>query len=266
MDFSLVGDITVEISSAQVSIKYNQCIKNAIEYFSKEIGLPIEKIKVHIVMSRDYITDVKKRHFNPSEKENGNTNGIFIPTNFQNEETRRIGKPIIVVNLTKLEGIGVSVTTIESVIVHELIHYFDYCITYPTEIVGKYGEAVEAPYETKEYYIYAYFQQRSEFRAKYFQEKYMIVGLNITEDYMSKRFTHIDTSTNSSLNYTLSHARAQLEVWKSNPVTNQAAMEYVEMKGLEIEEIENKNRIKNIAQLTDLNDFFDFCETSIKVE
>ena len=260
----MVGDITGEVSSAQVRIKYKQSMKNAIEYFSKETGLPIEEIKVHIVMSRNYITDVKKRHFNLNENEN--SNGIFIPINSQNEETRKIGKPIIVVNLTKLEEIGVSITTIESVIVHELIHYFDYCITYPTEIVGKYGEVVDAPDETKDYYIYAYFQQRSEFRAKYFQEKYMTVGLNITEDYMSKRFTPIDTSTKSRLNYTLSHARAQLEVWKANPVANQAAKEYVEKKGLEIEDIENTNQIKNVAQLTDLNEFFDFCETFIKIE
>ncbi|QZN79024.1 hypothetical protein [Paenibacillus sp. DR312] len=83
---------------------------------------------------------------------------------------------------------------------------------------------------------------------------------------MSKSYTPIDAWTHSNLHYSLSHARAQLEVWKSNPSTNQAAKEYVEMKGLKIEKIENTNRIKNVAQLTDLNEFFGFCETIIKIE
>ncbi|MCR8636794.1 hypothetical protein [Paenibacillus radicis (ex Xue et al. 2023)] len=261
MEFSLVGDITVETNSELIRQKYKQIIINAITFFSKETGLTIDDMKIHIVISRDYINDIKKRHYQPDEINDINSNAMFIPKDYQNEEFRKIDKAIIIVNLMKLEAYQASLCSIESIIIHELIHYYDYYFIYPNNVIDRYGKIICSQPGSIEYVIFGYFQLRSEFRAKYFQEKYIVSGMEeIKEDYMSKFLVRIEFSNNSNLFYTLSHARGQLLCWETITDENQAAKDYIEQRKNEIEDIEKDKCIKNVADIHTLVEFFDFCD------
>ncbi|NOU72556.1 hypothetical protein GC098_14155 [Paenibacillus sp. LMG 31458] len=250
----------METDSELIRKKYQQYAKNAVDYFCRETGLSVDQLKIHIVASRDYISELQKRHMDPNLKDN--SNAMFIPKVFQNEETKKLDIPFIILNVTKLAAIPASQDSIQSVIVHELIHYFDYYFTYPSEVVSRYGDVLSSRPGTKEYNIGGYFLYYSEFRAKRIQEKYMLVGMTeIQEDYMAKTLTKIDAAAElSDLYYSLSHARAQLINWEALASSN-PAKEFIEKSKHEIEAIEKSKGIVNLAELEDLAVLFKHCDT-----
>lgn len=100
---------------------------------------------------------------------------------------------------------------IESIILHELVHWYDLYYTYNNLIVEKYGNVFEKrSFGTFEGAVGGIYQNRSEVRAKYYQEKYLPLNkvYDLDIDYISRELTKIDESEQSKTFYTLTHARA----------------------------------------------------------
>lgn len=152
--------------------RYYSIISSALGFICQEKGFKKENIDCKLILTENYKKDMSKYHFKGDQ--NVNPNGSFIPIYFQNDETKKSNRDIILVNIEKLEKKNASDFFIASVIVHEINHYLVDKEIYPS-LKKKYNLHLEA--ENKEPildHIGGLYQGYSEVYSKYYQEKYKI--------------------------------------------------------------------------------------------
>ncbi|MEC2129994.1 hypothetical protein P9G84_13685 [Brevibacillus centrosporus] len=117
-----------------------------------------------------------------------------------------------------------------------------------------------------EYYIGGYFQNRSEVRAKFYQETYILTSGRVACTFanLSKNATKIEDSF-----YSLAHARGQLLCWKSllesSYLPDEIEMQaFLAKREQAISQVEI-GRYVNLAELFELEPFYAYCD-SIKLE
>ncbi|MGG0937191.1 hypothetical protein ABHN11_13890 [Brevibacillus centrosporus] len=247
--------------------KAKRMVLHAINFITEKLEMDIGGINLSILFSEDYAGDTAAVHFQPGQ--NGNENGIFIPEFYQKEQVRERNIPIIIINWGKLSKLKTPMkdTFLVSVIVHELVHYYDYCVTYPSCIVERYGKVLEnGARGSLEGYIGGYFLYRSELRAKFYQETYILTSERVacTLANLSKKATKIEASY-----YSLAHARGELLCWKSllesSFLPDEMEMQaFLAKREQAISQVET-GRYVNLAELFELEPFFTYCD-SIKLE
>lgn len=274
----MLENVLVETNLEQDHKKIEELISNAILFFKSEFFVETDKIHIHIIISTDYVIDVKKVHFQPETLNIGDENGIFIPYFFQNEESKKSNLPIIIINWNRIDNkvngsLKYKKIILESVIVHELVHYYDFCFTYPTSIIQKYGNVFEK-YNKGNFYgaVGGVFQNRSEVRAKFYQEKYIVSNeiIDFNLDYMSKYISgylcDIDVSNRSQTYYTLAHVRGLLLCWSNLSNLEKyhhkkgELQRYIMEVNQEILNIEVTNQYQNMSEVFELDMFYKFCD------
>lgn len=270
-----IENVFVETELEQDYKIIKELISNAILFFENEFIVDTDKI--HIIISSDYVTDVKKIHFQPETLNGGDENGMFIPCFFQNEENKKSNMPMIIINWNRLDKVNGSPKyreiIVESIIVHELVHYYDFCFTYPTSLIQRYGNVFEN-YDKGNFsdIIGGIFQNCSEVRAKFYQEKYILTSgiIDFNLDYMSKYISSylckINLSNRSQTYYTLAHIRGLLLCW-----SNLANLEKYHHKKDELQRYimgvnqdilhkEMTNQYQNMSEVFELDMFYEYCD------
>lgn len=105
-----------------------------------------DEIKVLILLSNDYSNDVGKYHFHLKASKILNENGSIIPPYFQKEEHKIKDTTVVIINYNKFKNfydLERRFKIIESIILHELVHWYDLYYTYNNLIVEKYGNVFE---------------------------------------------------------------------------------------------------------------------------
>lgn len=245
-------NISMDICSSDEVAAMN-LIKNAAYFLCKELIIDIRDFKVHFLMSFDYITDAKKVHH--SNEDIGYPNASFIAPYNQSDAYVNKGVPIIIINLAKLRNAPQVFK--ESVIVHELVHYYDYIIS-GAHFSNKYKVNL-----SDNGILIAYFQTRSEMRAKFYQEKYTYIS-NETSYHSLRHLRETLTPINESdIFYSLSHAKGQLHYWDSL-VLQPALKQFVEKEKSKIAKYEKLNGIIDLTEIFEINGFFEFCNKTSK--
>lgn len=192
---------------------YKRYLNMAIEFICQEVNCNEEDLEFRIIISDNYNLDINKYQFNNNQVID--SNGIFIPTYFQNTEVKEAGLNIIVINREKLNSsLPVFIT---SVIIHEINHYNDDRIYYK-EFSEKYGVIFGKNYErgSLEDVLGGYYQMRSEMRSKYLQEKfnctYKINLLDQTIEKHNKGIQSVIADEND--HYNMAHVMGQIKCWE----------------------------------------------------
>lgn len=194
--------------------RYNSCIYDALEFICDQKKLKREDLDCKLILAKDYKIAHKQYHFQPDTI--GNPNGSFIPTYYQNEETKKDNRDIILINIGKLEEKNATDFFIASVIVHELNHYLVDKEIYPI-LKEKYNLHLgDINYEPKLDHIVGIYQGYSETYSKYYQEKYTILRdpKIFLDEYIKKCRKSIPKVKGEQDYYSLYHITGLIKCWE----------------------------------------------------
>lgn len=187
---------------------FEQMINEAISFLNQYERFDIQNLKIKFIVTIEYQQEVNKYHLKP---ENSTSNAMYIPTFYQRGAS---DSSVIIVNWHKIRNAPESFK--KSVFVHEITHYFDYLLC--STIEDKYGKIFMINVVRNSFadVIGAYFQMRSEMRAKYYQEKYECSVLNnkpeLVIDRCRNNATKIPPGDDNF--YEIAHLTGQYLCWK----------------------------------------------------
>lgn len=196
--------------------KYNSLIYNAIEFICSEKKVEEQTLDCKLIFAENYEKAYKQYHYKPQKNEN--PNGCFIPIYFQNKETKKENKDIILINIEKMEKVNASNFFISSVIIHEFNHYLVDKEIYPI-LMKKYNlnlDSESLKTNKKLNYIGGVYQSYSEMHSKYYQEKYILTkGCKKDLDkYIMNWKENITKIKNEQDFYSMSYVIGQIKCWE----------------------------------------------------
>lgn len=193
--------------------RYKLYVYDALTFMCDEKNLKEEDFDCKLILTKDFKRVFMKYHFKPDVAEN--PNGCFIPTYFQNEETKKDNKDIILINIGMLEEENATDVFIASVIVHELNHYLVEKEIYPI-LKEKYNlHCKDTNYDPKLVHIGGVYQGYSEVYSKYYQEKYTLRNnLEINLDKYIKNYRNFIPKVESEQYYSLYHITGLIKCWE----------------------------------------------------
>lgn len=144
----------------------------ALDHIKIIFGKRIKDIDARLIFSYNFDNQLKDIHRAKTESENS-SNAVFISIEHQSKEYQQQNQHIILINMHRLGSYLYpnANNIIKSVIIHELVHLYDYSIQFPA-IKEHLIEKSSNERSKLHMYINGYFQYYSEFRAKYRQEYY----------------------------------------------------------------------------------------------
>lgn len=254
------NDIQQEILKNSNSKNKNQkenyeFYKNNAIKFLKEKGLLVNEANLEIFFSNSYIQKIRT-FFKTNQSHNFANGGIIIPKYHKNniiDYYLNSDKHFIVIN-TKVTEFLKNKLFFTATIVHELVHHIDFC----------YYDINEQKFKSDNYLFMLF----SEYRAKYYQELYLIENnqfntlhppIKECKELLSKKI-NIDTDTNNILyktfhgvGYIVAHNNISSSIFTSKNLKKEHKENINSLKKLEPDD--KKENLDNLIDF--LNELID---------
>lgn len=188
--------------------KTKDIISKAVTFLCSNFDVDVPYFDFLCIVSTNFIDD--KNFFHGKPDNNDNSNGIFIPTFYQSENTTK-DKDIVIINWKKISHF--SDIFIISVFIHEFSHFLDFRLCPTLEKKYNIIFGLQTKYDSLDDIIGGFFCMRSEMRAKYIQEKYEYV-IDSSKEYIIEQIKLNATKVESiDDTYAISHLTGQFLCW-----------------------------------------------------